>query len=380
MKLLVNVLLEQPKRLERLILNLLRLIVTIWTLNLALDCLFPKDYPINFLNSTSIEHVNDLPFYDISLYFVLLIITWVILWGLVAKFLLPLTIKLLGFIIQWFIIRPLVFIYLLTKVLYLNSKKRKEKIPYPKFFEFSAVNEDENDNLLNRYQERSSSIKTVLSALDWLNRFTSSYKVYWAFLILIEYENTWLYSRIRQYYTILVLVFLGFAFFHAIYSYKYMYFSLLTLVLGVGFLIYLIDLMIKFIDSIDQYRLRDWLELKTYFGLVHEAIKDHVIILKYNIETENRVLKLSLKASNTRNIKTIFVFPINDLSISETISQINEIYKDTPERKRLLICDQIPDIENQTLLKKNKILFIYAENEEDVQRGLDKIQKLLLKG
>lgn len=379
MKLLVNVLLEQPKRLERLILNLLRLIVSIWALNLALDYLFPKNYSIHFLNSISIKHVNDLPLYDISLYFVLLILMWVILWGVIARALLPLTIKFLGFTIQWIILRPVFYLYQLIRVFILKKFKDKN-IDYPKFLGLKAVNEGENDNLLSRYKEKNSSIKMVLSILDWVNRFTSSYNAYLAFLILIEYESTWLYSRIRQYYAILVVVLSGFMFFHVVYNYMLIYIGLFVFVLIIGFIIYFIGLMIQFLDSIDQYRLRDWLELKTYFGLVHEAIKDHVIILKYNIETENRVLKLSLKASNTRNIKTIFVFPVNDLSISETISQINEIYKDTPERKRLIICDQIPDIENQTLLKKNKILFIYAENEEDVQRGLDKIQKLLLKG
>ena len=109
---IIDILLERPEKVERMVILLLKTLITTWILNLFIvyfesDSLSMDEDSINF---ASLEFLDKISALKSAGYIVLFIILWFILWEILANWLLPSICKLLVWIIQIFlIIIPIIF-------------------------------------------------------------------------------------------------------------------------------------------------------------------------------------------------------------------------------------------------------------------------------
>lgn len=368
--------LEHPERLEKLIINALRFLVTYWVLSFILIEALPFSGGIKISSEIDLVKLSKISTYSLSLGLILFIITWIILWWLVAIVIIPFLIKGIGLIIQWslIILIQAIRIMILYAIWPFTGIKKLPKFLY--------VARKKQDSFSDNYSKKSTDFNILLRSFDNLNRWTDSAIGSEILLFIIEHEKVWFVkSRVNQYYAIVLFVFIGFGMNHGIENYETYYIVLLIFLLFLGVIILGVDYIFRSINETNQYRLIDDLNYHIYTNMVKEALEQHYSFFKYDLtRTRSRInlrLKKKVTYENFYYPQEIQVTPVSIYSLQFALNHLTKKRRDLGNKFHLIICNQEPTTEQKNRLVENNFCFIYAEDEEAVLRGIDKLQERL---
>ncbi|MFT5823461.1 MAG: hypothetical protein ACI8ZM_004722 [Crocinitomix sp.] len=368
--------LEHPDRLEKLIINVLRFLITYWVLSFIVLEFIPFSEDIKISPEIDLVKLSKISTFNLSLGIILFIITWVLLWWFLAILIIPFLIKVIGFILLWSLIVSIQITVAIVQILVWPFTGKKK---LPKFFRVSRKKED---SFSRDYSEKQSDFNIVVRSFDNMNRKLKSSAGSEALLYIIEHEKAWFVkSRVHQYYAIVLFICAGFVLNHSVKGYEVYFVVLLVFLFILGVINFTVDYIFEAISNINQYHLVDDLSFHIYTNMVKEALEDHRLLLKYDLtRTRSKIslrLKKNLTYENFYYPQEIHVTPVSIYSLQFVLDHLTKKRKDLGNKFHLIICDQEPTTEQKNRMVKNNFCFIYAEDEEDVLRGVDKLQERL---
>jgi len=331
------------------------------------------DLPVT-INFTELKPIST---YKLSVGIVLFIITWIILWEFLANLILPQLLKAISWVTLWISVVSIRLPYFILLILIWPCTGKK-KLP-----KFLFISRKKNDTFSDKYIKKRTEFNVLLRLFDKLNRLTESSIGSEALLKILEYEKTWfIRSRIQQYYAAILFVFIGFSLITEIDGIKFYYYIILGFLIVLGGVIISVDNVFRSIDDMNHYQLVDDLDYYIFHDMVRGAIEDHEVIMRYDLEkARNRfILKLKpepkeflLKMTYQVEISTGASYEMTDI-VSNVLERQS---KTSTETLFLIVSDELPDVSCTNKMVENEIAFIYAENEEDILRGIDEIYQQL---
>lgn len=381
---IIDILLEKPEKVERIILLLLKTLISAWGLNLLL-LYFQPSYAITFTdtqNILSFDFLKEFSAFRAATYLVLFIVFWMLLWEAFANWLLPLLCKLFVWITQIvLLVIPAVMVGLIAmmyRFLFKRSFKGKAAPDYEKLTgtqKFFAKLYDEN---------RTRFFFGSLSTFHFVNTITKSSAGSEFLYLIMEHEKTdFVKSRILGYYTIVLVIFISVGILKPQFI-TWLYFIFMAVLALLAIMIAAMRDVLKDLDNNHLVDLRTILPIDIYVDMVDKTIEKHSISKSFKSESMRKRLILSRVYSKSEEIcelprKMIHVYRIT--SEEETMTLTPFFSKNEAEipahMKVIVVADMVPDVLFRNFMEKKGMYFIYAEDDEQLFWGLNKIKSLL---
>ena len=365
----INICLEQPRKLERIITLLLKTLITIWLLNLVLVKVEPNifDEWSTTEDYISFKFLGDFSPITCALYVVFFIVSWVLLWEIFAFKILPFLGKIIQLLLQVVALIALLIVGLL-KILW------QRLIREPKLI----INEESETTEFLREQNRDNSVKFFFGSLYIFHAMNVRSKgVVGSELLqlIIEHEEAdFVKSRMMTYSAILVYVTFGIYTLRPEYSNLYFSIWLFILCMLVVFL-GLVREVYRDLDNANLYELRTKLKRDLYSNMVDETIKDHNISEGYKLESLRKRLVLSRKDSDFKINIIRMSSDQRELPLTKDLEHLR--YNLSDETQNIVVSNMIPDLAAQNFFSTSNIYFIYAKSQEELYEGLNKINRLI---
>ena len=376
----LDALLERPAKVERMILLTLKTFLNVWILNLIVSHYCPtcfKGFPES-KEVLSFEILYKFSPIKAATYLVFFIALWIILWEIVANWLLPYICKLVVWIVQ-IIFLPLALVVGLVIILiqyFSRSKFKENSKELSKTQEFFNKLEDE---------KKARFFFGSLFIFHFINTISNSSAGSEMLYFIMDHEKKdFVKSRILGYYTIILVIVI------AIWVLKpdlvnWIYYAALAILVLLAIPIAAMRDVLNDLDSNNLTNLRRILPIDLYVDMVDEVVKEHRLSNSYECKSFRKRLILfreydsdDILCDFPRKKIEIFRFTSEDeiMTLTPSLRTIEKNLKD--HVKIIIISNMLPDIVMRNFLVEKGIFFIYAEDEEQLVIGLNKINPLLL--
>jgi hypothetical protein len=382
----IDILLEKPDKVERIVLLLLKTLISVWGLNLVL-LYFQPTFAIGFSDSQSIlsfDFFKDFSAIRMATYLVLFIVFWVLIWEVFANWLLPFLCKLFVWITQIvLLVVPMIIIGLIVmgyRYLFKRPVKEEvisdnEKLTWTQNF-FAKLN-DEN---------RTRFFFGSLFTFHFINTISKSSAGSEFLYLIMEHEKTdFVKSRILAYYTVALVIFITVG----IKNPEFIGWIYYSIIFVLGFIAIVIAAMRDILNDLNNNNLTDLkniLPIDIYQNMVDETVENHEIAKSFKLFRLRKRLVLSRvydKSDEVCDFPRKKIHILRFTSEEETMTLIpffSKNMEDIPdELKVVIVADMIPDILMRNFMERKGIYFIYTDDEEQLHLGLNKIHALLEK-
>ncbi len=362
----INICLEQPRKVERITILLLKTLISVWVLNFLLINVDKTIFDgISGTNDyLSFEFLNKFSPLKGAIYIILFIIIWIIIWEIIAFGVLPW----IGKVFQWII--QLITLILFEPVVWIRKMIRKV------WKKRVLIEQESETGEYLRTRNEDNSVKFFFGSLYLFHvmNLLSGEKVGSEILqLIIEHkESDFVKSRIMTYAAILVFGTFG------LYVLKPNYFNgwfvlwlfvLCNIVTWVG----LIADIYKDIRRSNLIELRLKLKRDLYSSMVDEIVRKHDISDGYSLESQRK--KLELESVERKISITRFWTSEGSLTLTDEYLKMKPT---TPENKIVLIVTNgIPDLSLQNFLIANDFYFIHAPDRDSLRKGLTIVEELI---
>ncbi len=381
---IIDILLERPEKVERMVLLLLKTLITAWILNLIIIhvaplCLTIDDKSVDLVSLAFLSKVSAL---KSAVYIVSFIVLWIMLWGILANLVLPIICKLFFWILQFFLILIPIIVLSLAIVGYRKVFKKpvKEKavIDTEKTSGTQRLFNKLNDENRNRFFFGS------LFIFHYMNTVSKSSIGSELLYEIMEHEKTDFYrSRILGYYTIVLILFISIGILKPDWI-NWAYYVVSVILAFLAILIAIMRDVLKDLDTSNLTDLRLILPNDMYVDMVDKTIEEHSISKQFKCESLRKRLVLSRIATKDetscdfpRKVINVIRFTSDEEILTYT-TFFKNFEKESPENaKYIVVTDMMPDVVVRNFLEKKGMYFIYAEDDEQLFLGLNKIRPLL---
>lgn len=359
----ISLSLEKPHKIERLLNNILKILLTTWLLNKILEY---YNVPLVVPDKLSFDFIGKTSPFDFAIYLVLFTSLWGILWQFITFSIIPFIGKLVSSTLANITYYAIVGIEKVTNLF--KTKKGQ-----------NTSTEKEGHEVP---QEKVTFFPKSTYFFDLIDKLTKTIEGSRLLYTIIQHKQSeFIKSRIISYYSVSLTAFIGYYLQHPTHT-NWFFWCIMAILI---YLLLLISIMNEVYNDLYENDLSQTilkLERTIFFDFVYQTIDKHPISRQLKLKKTRKEITIHNNKNPDEKLITVLVIS-SENEVVHYSSRLDGLSNNNSEQPpTIIVSNMLPDIPLKNFLTVNNLFFIYVKDSKDsetLSKGLTQIERLINK-